>query len=292
MSPTQPREHRLSGPRGLAVAGAATVALIGLVAGGAAAASIANNSASVKDAPAAPGAHVRRARPARAADQIAGRSAKTKAEATAASGSPRTSCTSVAHIGDSTSVDLISTTYIPNPADLLQARYAAVGVKHLNLDASGGRSIVETLPGQVNGYNVARAWAAQGFHGCWVFALGTNDAANVAVGSSVGLMARISEMMSVANGQPVMWVDTRTLLSYGPYANANEQLWNQALRQALAKYPNMRIFDWSSVAQPGWFLTDGIHYNSPGAAARAQAIASALARAFPVNGHSNGQIVR
>jgi len=204
----------------------------------------------------------------------------------------RTSCSSLAHIGDSTSADLISSADLPDPAQQLPARYADVGVRHLRIDASGGRSIVETLPGQVNGYNVARAWRDEGYRGCWVFALGTNDAANVAVGSSVGMMARIREMMSVAHGEPVMWVNTVTQLSSGPYAEANEQLWDETLLRALAMYPNMRIFDWAAVAQPSWFLADGIHYNSAGCAARAQDIAHALARAFPLHGHSRSPIVR
>ncbi|HEX9033785.1 MAG TPA: hypothetical protein VF834_18250 [Streptosporangiaceae bacterium] len=203
----------------------------------------------------------------------------------------RTSCQSVAHIGDSTSVDLISSAFLPDKAQQLPARYASVGVRHLRIDASGGRSIVEALPGQVNGYNVASAWRSRGYHGCWVFALGTNDTANVAAGSSVAMMARIEKMMSVAHGQPVMWVNTRTLLSSGPWAGANERRWDNTLVRALHKYPNMRIFNWSAVAQPGWFLPDGIHYNSLGCAMRASAIADALARAFPLNGHSKGQIV-
>ena len=53
----------------------------------------------------------------------------------------------------------------------------------------------------------------------------------------------------------------------------------------------MRIFNWSAVAQPDWFLSDGIHYNSAGCAVRAAAIADALARAFPVHGSSQGPIV-
>jgi hypothetical protein len=203
-----------------------------------------------------------------------------------------TFCRSVAHIGDSTSVDLISPADLPDPAQRLPARYADVGVRHLLMDASGGRSIVEELPGQVNGYNVARAWWNAGYRGCWVFALGTNDAANVSVGSAVGMMARIQEMMSVAHGEPVMWVNTVTQLSSGPWSEAIEQAWDDTLVRALAQYPNMRIFDWAAVAQPSWFLPDGIHYNSVGCAARAQAIADALARAFPRYGHSRGAIVR
>jgi len=217
---------------------------------------------------------------------------RTRSEAPARAAARRTSCRSVAHIGDSTSVDLISSADLPDPAQQLPARYADVGVRHLQIDASGGRSIVETLPGQVNGYNVARAWWDEGYRGCWVFALGTNDAANVAAGSSVGMMARIQEMMSAAHGEPVMWVNTVTQLSSGPYAEANEQLWDNTLVRALAMYPNMRIFDWAAVAQPGWFLADGIHYNSAGCAARAQAIADGLAQAFPLYGHSRSPIVR
>jgi hypothetical protein len=211
--------------------------------------------------------------------------------AAAAAGQLRTSCTSVAHIGDSTSVDLISDSTLPDPAQQLTAQYSDVGVQHLHLDASGGRSIVEELPGQVNGYNVALNWWNQGYRGCWVFALGTNDAANVSVGSTVGITARIREMMSVAHGEPVMWVNTVTQLSSGPWSEANEQAWDNALVSALATDPNMRIFNWAAMAQPGWFLSDGIHYNSAGCAARAQAIAGALARAFPAGGHSSSQIV-
>lgn len=204
----------------------------------------------------------------------------------------RTSCRSVAHIGDSISVDLISPDFLPNPVQRLPARYAAVGIKHLRIDASSGRSVIEALPGQVNGYNVARAWRDGGYRGCWVFALGTNDAADVANGSTVGYAARISEMMSLAHGEPVMWVNTVTTASTGFWASPNEQAWDRALIKAAAQYPNMRIFDWAAVAKPGWFLPDGIHYTSAGCAVRARAIADALARAFPLNGRSKGVVVK
>jgi hypothetical protein len=204
----------------------------------------------------------------------------------------QTSCRTVAHIGDSTSVDLISPDYLPNPAQRISARYADVGVKHLKIDASGGRSIVEELPGQLNGYKVASAWRGHGYHGCWVFALGTNDAANIAAGSTIGITARIDQMMAVAHGEPVLWVSTKTLATSGPYASVNEQAWDTSLVKALARYPNLRIFNWSAVARPSWFLSDGIHYNSPGCAVRAKAIADALARAFPLHGHSSSKIVR
>ena len=217
--------------------------------------------------------------------------AATHAAAPAAAQLPRTSCTSVAHVGDSTSVDLISASTLPSPAQRLQAQYSGVGVQHLLLDASGGRSIVEEMPGQVNGYKVASNWWNQGYRGCWVFALGTNDAADVSVGSSIGIPGRIQEMMSAAHGEPVMWVNTITQRTSGPWSQANEQAWDRALVSALSQYPNMHIFNWAATAQPGWFLPDGIHYNSAGCAARSQAIAAAVAKAFPAGGHSSSQIV-
>ena len=205
---------------------------------------------------------------------------------------PRTSCQAVAHIGDSTSVGLADPAILPDPAQRLQARYAAVGVRHVLADASGGRAIVEELPGQLNGYLTARRIAAGGFHGCWVIALGTNDAANVAAGSPVGPAARIGQMMSAAHGQPVLWVNVKTLASAGAWSEPGMQQWNTALRRACARYPNLRVFDWASVAQPGWFTPDGIHYTAAGYAARAQAIARALATAFPLNGQSRSCLVR
>jgi hypothetical protein len=202
-----------------------------------------------------------------------------------------TSCATVGHIGDSTSVGMVSPQVLPDPAQRLVARYTDVGVRHAWVDASGGRSIVEMMPGQVNGYNVARGWVSQGFRGCFVFALGTNDTANVSVGSNVGLMARIDQMMSVAHGQPVMWVNTHTLLSSGPWSEANLQAWNKDLVQACARYPDMRVFNWAAMDQPGWHLPDGIHYTPAGSAIRAAAIAHALTQAFPRSGDSQGCLV-
>jgi lysophospholipase L1-like esterase len=209
----------------------------------------------------------------------------------AASATSATSCTTVGHIGDSTSVGMVSSQYLPDPAQRLAAQYADVGVRHLWVDASGGRSIVETLPGQVNGDNVARNWVAEGFRGCWVFALGTNDTANVAVGSNVSRMARIEEMMAVAHGEPVLWVNTHTLLSSGPWSESNMQAWNDDLLAACARYPNMRIFNWAAMDEPAWHISDGIHYTSAGYAIRAAAIAHALTQAFPHGGHSDNCVV-
>jgi hypothetical protein len=218
-------------------------------------------------------------------------SGRARAAVDTASHAGRTSCTSVAHIGDSTSVGMVSPQWLASPAQRLRAQYSDVGVRHALIDASGGRSIVEEMPGQLNGYRVATAWFSRGFRGCWVFALGTNDTANVAVGSSVGLTARIQEMMSAAHGEPVMWVNTQTDLSSGPWSEANMQSWNSSLVSACKAYPNVRIFNWAAMVRPGWHLSDGIHYTSHGYSIRAHAIASALASAFPAGPHSSRCIV-
>jgi peptidoglycan/LPS O-acetylase OafA/YrhL len=197
--------------------------------------------------------------------------------------SNRTSCRSVVHIGDSTSEGLVSHDYLPNASDRIEARYAHVGVKTEHMEISGATSIVETLPGGTNAQEVAQRLIADGYRGCWVLALGTNDTADVYVGSSVDLETRIDRMMSILGDQPVLWVNVKSLVGGGPYAEPNMERWNSAVRAACSKYPNMRIFDWASVVKDSWFIPDGIHYTSPGYAERARLIAKALARAFPAD---------
>jgi lysophospholipase L1-like esterase len=125
-----------------------------------------------------------------------------------------------------------------------------------------------------------------------VIALGTNDAADIAVGSNTGAAARITKMMAAIGHQPVLWVDTVSILPSGPYAAANMLRWNQALTQACRTYPNLRIYDWAAFATRSLFTTDGIHYTTPGSVVRAAGIAHGLAAAFPQTGRSAGCIVR
>jgi peptidoglycan/LPS O-acetylase OafA/YrhL len=203
----------------------------------------------------------------------------------------RTSCQAVEHIGDSTSDGLISRDYLPNPAQRIPAQYHDVGVRTVHTDISGARSVVEVLPGQINGYDTAQAAYASGFRGCWVIALGTNDTADVAVGSNVGLMTRIERMMKAAHGEPVMWVNLRSLLVNGPYSETNMVTWDNTLLRACARYPNMRVFNWAAYAKTKWYISDGVHFTSAGYAVRGRMIAQALARAFPRTGHSTGCLV-
>jgi peptidoglycan/LPS O-acetylase OafA/YrhL len=202
-----------------------------------------------------------------------------------------TSCTSVVHIGDSTSEGLVSHSYLPKRSDRIEAQYARQGVKKEHMEISGATSIVETLPGGTNAQDVARSLIDNGYDGCWVLALGTNDAADVYVGSSVALSTRIDRMMSVIGDQPVMWVNVKSLVGSGPYAESNMEQWNTALEDACAKYPNMRIFDWASAAKDSWYIPDGIHYTSPGYKARSKLIAKGLANAFPADGSESPKCV-
>ena len=91
------------------------------------------------------------------------------------------------HIGDSTSEGLISPDYLPDPQQRIGARYAQVGVTTFIPEISGARSIVETYDGLPNAFMVAQQLVQQGYRGCWVLALGTNDTADVAVGSTFSL---------------------------------------------------------------------------------------------------------
>jgi peptidoglycan/LPS O-acetylase OafA/YrhL len=216
----------------------------------------------------------------------------TSEPAAATTGPLRTSCRSVAHIGDSTSEGLVSTDYLPNWRLRITARYEDVGVQTVYTNITGARSVVEVLPGTTNGYDAALQLRRQGFRGCWVLALGTNDTADVAVGSNVSLMTRIQRMMAAAHGEPVMWVNVISLLSSGPYAEANMAKWDQTLLRACTKYPNMRVLNWADQARRPWFINDGIHYTSYGYAQRARIIADGLARAFPQNGQSAGCVVQ
>ncbi len=196
---------------------------------------------------------------------------------------PRTSCTSVVHIGDSTSDGLFSNDYLPDKAQQIPAQYADVGVKTTYDRVVGATSVVESLPGTPNAQTMATGEIKSGYHGCWVIALGTNDTADVAVGSEVSRAQRIKMMMALIGSQPVMWVEVKSVLTSGPYSEQNMELWNQALQQALPNYPNMRLYDWPAVVQHSWFINDGIHYTSVGYAHRGQMIAEALAEAFPAN---------
>jgi peptidoglycan/LPS O-acetylase OafA/YrhL len=208
----------------------------------------------------------------------------TKAQA---ADSQKTACRKVVHIGDSTSEGLDSAEYLPNPKERIENRYAEVGVKETHMEVQGARSIEERYEDQPNAQEVAEAWKAEGYKGCWVLALGTNEAADVAAGSSVGLEERIEKMMNIIGDEPVLWVNVKTLPDATEfYAEEGMKKWDGELEKACLRYPNMRVYNWAGDVKTSWFINDGIHFTSPGYAARAELIAHALAHAFPAKGES------
>ncbi len=208
-----------------------------------------------------------------------------------AAASTRSSCKAVVHIGDSTSEGLTSSEYLPLESQRIEARYAGVGAVEQHLEISGARSIEEQFEGEPNAQEVAEAWKLEGFKGCWVLALGTNEAANVFVGSAVDEIERIEIMMDTIGDEPVMWVNVRSLVEAGdPYSEENMEKWDKTLLEGCLRYPNMRVYDWAADVKDEWFIEDGIHFTSPGYAARAELIAQALAHAFPANGESEGGV--
>jgi hypothetical protein len=185
------------------------------------------------------------------------------------------------HIGDSTSVGMMSSAFVADPVLRLDAQYAAVGATDFRNEISGARSIVERLTGQLNADEVAQQLRASGYHGCWVLALGTTDAANIAVGSRVSAAQRIDRMMAVIGDDPVLWVDVKTLVADGAWSNPHMAAWNLELVAATTRYPNLQLYDWAAVVPDDWFQRDRIHYTSTGHTERARLIAEALATAYP-----------
>jgi peptidoglycan/LPS O-acetylase OafA/YrhL len=206
-----------------------------------------------------------------------------------AASSKRSSCKAVVHIGDSTSEGLTSPEYLPIESQRIEAQYADVGVEEAHMEISGARSIEEQFEGEPNAREVAEAWKLEGFKGCWVLALGTNDAADVFVGSAVSDRERVEKMMTAIGDEPVMWVNVRSIVESGdPYAEENMKDWDKTLVEECARYPNMRIYNWARDVKDEWFIEDGIHFTSPGYASRSELIAHALAHAFPASGDSEG----
>lgn len=203
-----------------------------------------------------------------------------QAPGTTAPAGRQTTCQSVVHIGDSTSVG-IDGANISTAADRLTPQYQSVGVKKVVLDALGGRSIVEKVNGEPNAVDAITAKQAEGNRGCWVISMGVNDAANIAVGSSVGADERIDRVMAKLTGQQVLWPTVMTgNPSNAAYASKNMVAFNDALKRAAARYPNLQVYDFAKDAQPGWH-SDGIHYSEAGLVARNKLFAAALAAAFP-----------
>jgi len=150
------------------------------------------------------------------------------------------------------------------------------------VDVSGGRSIIETLPDQTNGSVAIDAIQRTGFAGCWVILLGTNDAANIAAGSNADAGRRVRNILDAVAGEPTLWLTASTVRTDGFWARSNTVAWNDQLASLVAQAPNVGLADWDVVARgQSWFVSDGIHPNSTGLAARSRFIADNLRVFFP-----------
>ena len=201
-----------------------------------------------------------------------------------------TSCDAVVHIGDSTSEGLVSDRYLSR-RDQVGFRYRAAGVTEGHLEVVGPLSISENPEGGPTALEIAERWRERGFEGCWMLALGTNEAANVAAGSDVGFEERIDSMMATIGDAPVIWTTTRSLRDSGPYADTNMARWNAAVLEACEAHPGMRVLDWASAAREEWFAADGIQLTAEGHAARSRMLAGALSAGFPAYGETDSACV-
>ena len=178
----------------------------------------------------------------------------------------------------------MSKDYLPNPADRIDAQYKLFGAVNAATDILGARSIVERWNGQPNAEEAVKGKMASGYKGCWVFAMGTNEAANQAVGGNTPMDKRIQLLMQHVGSSPVMFLTVKTLLTKGPYAQVQMQKWDDALVAACSTYPNLRVYDWAAEVQDKWYISDKIHFTTPGYQQRAHRTAEALAIAFPKDG--------
>ena len=196
----------------------------------------------------------------------------------------KTSCAQVVHVGDSTSIGLNNANYLPARKDRLPAQLRSVGVTSPQMDISGARSIVERYRGQPNAQDAVNSRMDTGYAGCWTIAMGTNEAANQAVGGVHPVQERIDLLMKSIGDHPVLWLTVKTRLRSGPYADGGMQKFSDAAIAACDRYPNLRVYDWRTEVKDGWFISDGIHFSTSGYRERAHRIALALASAFPAGG--------
>lgn len=190
-----------------------------------------------------------------------------------------TRCSTVIQIGDSTSVAADDAGAVPSAAQTASAQYRRVGATKVTVDALSGRSVVGGPSPDAE--HAVSSRLSTGARGCWVIAMGVNDAGAISTGSSITADQRITRIMTLLRGQPVLWP---TVASSNPakqaFNSAAMTTFNDALRRATGRYRNLAVYDWAAAATPALF-TDGIHYTAAGTAERNKQFADALAVSYP-----------
>lgn len=196
----------------------------------------------------------------------------------------KTQCQEVNWVGDSTSIlsiDEGSGTVTPDDAELsgkpLPKALFATGVQRINYDISGGRSAHERVNGNPNAVEALSALSAANPEAdCSVYSGGTNDSANVEVGSSVGVKDRLDALREAA-GKSRLFVTTAAIdpqAQVSGYTPAAPAPWNHYL--ATEWEPEL-VINHAGHLLPGYFEQDGIHYTALGTEARADLAARVLA---------------
>ena len=192
----------------------------------------------------------------------------------------KTSCTQLRYVGDSISVGMVSPRQVPEAKERLSARLADVGVKQASIDVSGGRAVFEPFQGRPTTLDVLPA-SSKGYSGCYLMAVGSNDAGNIGAGADRPLRLRIDTVMKRLGGRPTLWPMVASERPGTPYSKANLDAFNRELVAATKRYPNLRVYDWASERDTSWMEGDGIHDRRIGSRERALMYAKALTVAFP-----------
>lgn len=190
--------------------------------------------------------------------------------------STKTTCTSLGVVGDSTGVLLTSqadSSFTPGKSGFPLDSLATAGVKDVEYDVLGGRSFVEGATG-TNGISAMQRINDRSDPDCWLMIMGTNDAANIAVGSGVGATERINRVMANAAGKPVYWASP-VIASFATVNGYNSSIaddFTAALKRYTTKNNKLHVIDskaaYSNAAGKnglpstvdGFFEPDGIHY--------------------------------
>ncbi|MCK0441195.1 N-acetylmuramoyl-L-alanine amidase [Gordonia alkaliphila] len=212
--------------------------------------------------------------------------AATVVAAPAASANPATQCATLGWVGDSLSVPLLAEGRgtiqsgsvgqdTPLAKDLLPQ-----GVNTIYYDVAGARSAVETVNGTPNAVDALASLPAAD---CYFAAVGTNDAANIAVGSEVDAAERVKRLRGAASGKPLfmMTVAIGENATANGYTPAAAQAMNDAITAGL---PTGHVLDWAARSTTELRAADGIHDSAAGISSRARAAGVFFAGGTPAAG--------
>ena len=191
--------------------------------------------------------------------------------ATSAGGPVRTSCRRVVHIGDSTSEGLISHDYLPDRRDRITARYAQRR-RHRVPDGDRGRDLDRRDPGGRDQCLRGRSRSRRRRLPRVLGARARHQRRGRRLRRIVGGPRRADRPDDVRDRRPAGALGDRQVPGRrrAPTRRRTCRAGTTPCSRPARGYPNMRVFDWAALARDEWFIEDGIHFTSPGYAARAR----------------------